>query len=295
MIIIPDIAKSLMIVRESKKIGIPIIGLINSDQLISVDYPLMGNSDSIHLVNFFCHFLANIISKQRINSCYTGFKHLMREQFTMAQINKRRKRVFVEDTVAIYNKPFLQKKTDKIVNVHKIKDIFTVFHNNYNRKLKKYQLEEKIRKQKYQSTGKLHEAYNELARKGSVETDDFLFKRKRILSRLVPLFTNITLKQKINFLKKNKFIYFFLLKSIRNIKIKNFYTAKTILKMEYSWTKSFFNTRSYFIALWQNASNYIFSYNKIRNYYFLKIAFDKLLQKKIYNRTQKYAKNNPYY
>lgn len=295
VIIIPDIGKSLMIVRESKKIGIPIIGLINSDQLISVDYPLMGNSDSIHLVNFFCHFLANMISKQIINNCYTGFRHLMRNQFTMSQINKRRKRIIVEDTIALYNKPFLQKKTNKIVNVHKIKDIFTVFHNNYNRKLKKYQLEEKIRKQKYQSTGKLYGVYNDLSRKESVETDDFLFKRKRLLSRLVPLFINITLKQKINFLKKNKFIYFFLLKAIRNIKVKSFYTAKTILKLEYSWTKSFFNKYSYFIALWQNASNYIFSSNKIRNHYFLKIAFYNLLQKKIYRRTQKYAKNNPYY
>lgn len=112
---------------------------------------------------------------------------------------------------------------------------------------------------------------------------------------MVPLFINITLKQKINFLKKNKFIYFFLLKAIRNIKVKSFYTAKTILKLEYSWTKSFFNKYSYFIALWQNASNYIFSSNKIRNHYFLKIAFYNLLQKKIYRRTQKYAKNNPYY
>jgi ribosomal protein S2 len=57
-----------MIIKESKNTGIPIIGLTNTDQLIIVDYPLLGNSNSIFLVNFFCHFLANLIAQQTINN-----------------------------------------------------------------------------------------------------------------------------------------------------------------------------------------------------------------------------------
>lgn len=53
-----------MIIKEGKQMGIPIIGLINSDELISVDYPIIGNNNSIYLVHFFCYFLAHMISKQ---------------------------------------------------------------------------------------------------------------------------------------------------------------------------------------------------------------------------------------
>jgi ribosomal protein S2 len=67
LIIIPDIIKSAMIVQESQKVGIPIIGLINSTTLLTVDYPLITNNDSIHLVHFFCFFLSNLIAKHVTN------------------------------------------------------------------------------------------------------------------------------------------------------------------------------------------------------------------------------------
>jgi len=73
LIIIPDISKSYMIIKESRILAIPVVGITNSDELDFIDYPLLGNSTSIFLVNFFCQFLANLISKQTINKRHNWF------------------------------------------------------------------------------------------------------------------------------------------------------------------------------------------------------------------------------
>ena len=69
-IIIPDIENNNMILRETFIRRIPIIGLINTECVTTVDYPVFGNVDSIQIVHFFCNFLAFLITKSFIKQDY---------------------------------------------------------------------------------------------------------------------------------------------------------------------------------------------------------------------------------
>ena len=69
-IIIPDIENNDMILRETFVRRIPIIGLINTECVTTVDYPVFGNVDSIQIVHFFCNFLAFLITKSFIQHDY---------------------------------------------------------------------------------------------------------------------------------------------------------------------------------------------------------------------------------
>jgi ribosomal protein S2 len=66
LIVIPDVANNPMIVTETKKVGIPVIGLVNSACQLNIDYPIFAQDTSLHSVHFFCHFLATLIAKEII-------------------------------------------------------------------------------------------------------------------------------------------------------------------------------------------------------------------------------------
>jgi ribosomal protein S2 len=70
LVIVPDISNSFPILHESQKIGTPVIGLTNSTDMTLVDYPIFGNNHSIHMVHFFCHFLAILIGKEIMTYSY---------------------------------------------------------------------------------------------------------------------------------------------------------------------------------------------------------------------------------
>ena len=55
-----------MIITETKKVGLPVIGLVNSGCQLSIDYPIFAQDTSIHSVYFFCHFLATLIAKEMV-------------------------------------------------------------------------------------------------------------------------------------------------------------------------------------------------------------------------------------
>jgi hypothetical protein len=81
-----------MIITESKKMGIPIVGLIGSESLVSLDYPILGNTNSVYLVHFFCYFLSTLISKQLTNKQHILFKFLLRNSpnmFSKKEINTK--------------------------------------------------------------------------------------------------------------------------------------------------------------------------------------------------------------
>jgi len=63
LIIIPDISNNLDIVKEAKIARIPIIGLINSNVKVAIDYPIFCNDNSIECIDFFCNLLSNMIKK----------------------------------------------------------------------------------------------------------------------------------------------------------------------------------------------------------------------------------------
>jgi ribosomal protein S2 len=66
LVIIPDVANNPMIVSEAKKIGVPVMGLVNSACQLDIDYPIFAQDTSIHTVHFFCHFVAALIAKEMI-------------------------------------------------------------------------------------------------------------------------------------------------------------------------------------------------------------------------------------
>jgi ribosomal protein S2 len=68
LIVIPDVEKSRNLIKGIHHIGVPIIGLVNSHTTYSIDYPLFGNANSIHVVHFFCHLLAKLVLKATNNT-----------------------------------------------------------------------------------------------------------------------------------------------------------------------------------------------------------------------------------
>ena len=64
LIIIPDLSNNVMILKEAKKVGLPVMGLVNSSTPFEIDYPIFAQEQTIQSVHFFCHFLATLIAKE---------------------------------------------------------------------------------------------------------------------------------------------------------------------------------------------------------------------------------------
>lgn len=75
VVIIPDIQNNDMILRETKILNLPVIGLVNSDCPIEITYPIFGNANSIEIVQFFCYFLATLIAKEVVKQGYNNRNH----------------------------------------------------------------------------------------------------------------------------------------------------------------------------------------------------------------------------
>jgi len=57
-----------MILSEVKKIGIPVIGLVNSHCPFEIDYPIFAQDQTLSSVYFFCNFFATLIAKEMVYS-----------------------------------------------------------------------------------------------------------------------------------------------------------------------------------------------------------------------------------
>jgi len=55
-----------MILKEAKKVGLPIMGLVNSNCSVEIDYPIFAQDEILQNIHFFCHFLAVSIAKETI-------------------------------------------------------------------------------------------------------------------------------------------------------------------------------------------------------------------------------------
>ena len=83
LIIIPDIANNSMILSEVQKIGIPVLGLVNSHCTFEIDYPIFAQDQSFSSVYFFCSFLSTLIAKEM---AYSQHKH-----YTLQKIRSQKK------------------------------------------------------------------------------------------------------------------------------------------------------------------------------------------------------------
>jgi ribosomal protein S2 len=73
-----------MILSEIVKIGIPVMGLVNSHCTLEIDYPVFAQDQTISSVYFFCHFLATLIAKEMV---YSQHKH-----YTLQKMQFQRKK-----------------------------------------------------------------------------------------------------------------------------------------------------------------------------------------------------------
>lgn len=64
--IIPDIVNNGMILSEIQKVGLPVLGLVNSDCSVEIDYPIFAQDQTFSSIHFFCHFLATLIAKEML-------------------------------------------------------------------------------------------------------------------------------------------------------------------------------------------------------------------------------------
>ena len=84
LIIIPDIVNNSMILSEVQKIGIPVLGLVNSHCTFEIDYPIFAQDQSFSSVYFFCSFLSTLIAKEM---AYSQHKH-----YTLQNIQRQKKK-----------------------------------------------------------------------------------------------------------------------------------------------------------------------------------------------------------
>ena len=76
-----------MILKEARKVGLPVIGLVNSNCLLEIDYPIFAQDETLQSIHFFCHFLAVLIAKESVflqHKRYT-LQKIARKTFTIPE------------------------------------------------------------------------------------------------------------------------------------------------------------------------------------------------------------------
>jgi ribosomal protein S2 len=82
LIIIPDVSNNEMIIRETNVLGIPVIGLVNSNCQNLIAYPIFANDQSVYSIHFFCHFLSSLITKEIVKTKHK-FKNVSKKTIGM--------------------------------------------------------------------------------------------------------------------------------------------------------------------------------------------------------------------
>jgi len=89
LVIIPDIANNIMILSEIKKIGLPVIGLVNSHCPFEIEYPIFAQDQNLSSVHFFCYFLATLVAKEAV---YAQHKRHIKSRFVRVKQNRLSRR-----------------------------------------------------------------------------------------------------------------------------------------------------------------------------------------------------------
>lgn len=137
LIIIPDLSQNIMILREAKKVGLPVMGLVNSSTSFEIDYPIFAQEQTLQSVHFFCHFLATLIAKEMVYVQHKRYilqkkkrklkkKGVLKKKTFSAinkianQINLRSKKTFksVAGSVSKTIKPFAVRRSRKLKNIY---------------------------------------------------------------------------------------------------------------------------------------------------------------------------------
>ena len=119
LIIIPDITNNTMILSEIKKIGLPVIGLVNSHCHFEIEYPIFAQDQNFSSVHFFCYFLATLVAKETVytqHKRYTKSRSLRVKQSHLPRIKQQKsptvsfRKLLTQQTIKEYwKKPFFFK------------------------------------------------------------------------------------------------------------------------------------------------------------------------------------------
>ena len=195
LIIIPDISNNEMILKETNSMGIPAIGLVNSQYNHEVTYPIFANDFSVYTIHFFCHFLSNLILKELIKSkhkVYTRKKRQRALQFT--QTNKD---IFRFNRWKKYQKIFGRKKN---IKKYSFKGQYFVNHFLKIRKKKKKNL-----KRKQNQKRKMKQGYFKKKHKIKVVSPKKLISvenRKRLKKNKINFYLKKRILSKIRIIQK---------------------------------------------------------------------------------------------
>ena len=174
--IIPDIENNMMILRETAAKEIPVIGLVNTDQSTKIAYPIFGNSTSIQIVHFFCHFLSLLIAKTFLQQEYKQGSHriINRTRAYFTATNKKKLKLtsvdaYTKKAILLHKKVFpislrhpkSRKKIKRVLIVPKTKtlrDIKQNFIHISKIKLNKKKLTKKLKNNSTQKLKAIHRA-----------------------------------------------------------------------------------------------------------------------------------------
>lgn len=62
---IADVVKENIAVREAKKIGIPVIGIVDTNANPNIEYPIPGNDDAVRAVQYISSKIAEVIARNK--------------------------------------------------------------------------------------------------------------------------------------------------------------------------------------------------------------------------------------
>jgi ribosomal protein S2 len=89
-----------MILNEARKVGLPVIGLVNSDCSFEIDYPIFAQDETLQSIYFFCHFLAVLIAKETVS--------IQHKRYTLQKVHKKK------DLKEIEHASFLSAKDESV-------------------------------------------------------------------------------------------------------------------------------------------------------------------------------------
>jgi ribosomal protein S2 len=110
LVIIPDVVNNSMIIKETKKIGMPVIGLVNSTCTFVIDYPIFTQDTSIYNVHFFCHFIAALIAKEMVQIQHKLFVQKKIGFLRKGNIKWKKEIIFIKKKPILFRVKFPKQK-----------------------------------------------------------------------------------------------------------------------------------------------------------------------------------------
>jgi hypothetical protein len=260
-----------MILKEVRRVGLPVMGLVNSNCSMEIDYPIFAQNQNLQSIHFFCHFLAALIAKETVylkHKSYTLQKTLCKPYQTKSLIDERK------EVSSIEHKKFFKKlfTLEQAQELQKIKDVrnkklfFNVVQPQRNNSLQRYFVVQNFTKYRRRFvkkiTKKKYYHLKKLKRLGKVQRRYALYKKVlpyRNINNLINQFKKSNQENLKTGVKKQQ------------IKHKTrFFFKNTRYRFHYSFHDPFnysFKTLRRPLVLYYMLKNFV-SYHKLREKFF---------------------------